>query len=452
MPPPPAPPGPGGGRHDGFRLEADAVVTVDGAGRVHQPGLVDVAGGRLVFVGAPDGAPAPPGPVVRTGGVLMPGLVNTHAHSPMTLLRSTGDGLPLDRWLREAVWPLEAAMTDEDVYWGMLLGADEMLTNGVTTTCEHYLHGQAVVDAVLAAGIRAVVTPGVFDLPGAGPAGSWRHFLEEAGELHDAHTGRHSTLTLGFGPHALYSVPDEGLRAVARAAQDAGALVQTHLAETAAEGAEVRRRFGCDAPEALARLGLTDGPVLAAHAVWVTDADLALLASHDVAVAHCPQSNGKLGSGVARVPDMRRRGIRVGLATDGPASNDDLDLWEEMRLAPLLARAVAADAGALATGEALRMATRGGAEALGLDTGALEVGRPADVVRLRADDGRLTPALDGDQLVAHLVWSASSRLVTDVWVAGRHVVSDGRCTTVDGATARREVHRRARRVAAAAGA
>jgi 5-methylthioadenosine/S-adenosylhomocysteine deaminase len=328
----------------------------------------------------------------------------------------------------------------------MLLGAEEMLRNGVTTTCEHYLHGSAVVAALLESGMRAMYTPGIFDLPGAGPDGTWQHFLDEACDLQDEWQGRHSTLTLGFGPHALYSVPDEGLRAVARAAQEAGALVQIHLAETLAEGEEVRRRFGCEAPEALARTGLVDGRVLAAHVVWASDADLAQLASYDVAVAHCPQSNGKLGSGVARVPEMLRRGLRVGLATDGPASNDDLDLWEEMRLAPLLARAVAADPQAMSTAEALRLATRGGAEALGFDTGALEVGRPADVVRLRTDDARFTPGLDTEELVAHLVWAASSRLVTDVWVAGRRVVSGGRCTTVDEATARREVTARARRV------
>lgn len=429
-----------------FRLEADVVVTVDDDMSVFMPGAVDVVDGGITRVGEVEGAPPPPGPVHAVGGLLMPGLVNTHAHTPMTLVRGAGDGLPLDRWLREAVWPREAQMTDDDVYWGMLLGADEMLRNGVTTTCEHYLHGRAVTTALVESGMRAMFTPGIFDFPGAGADGTWQHFLNEAAELHDEWHGRHPTLSLGFGPHALYSLPEEGLRAVARTAQDVGALVQIHLAETVAEGEEVRRRFGCDAPEALARTGLVDGRVLAAHVVWASDADLALLASYDVAVAHCPQSNGKLGSGVARVPEMLRRGLRVGLGTDGPASNDDLDLWEEMRLAPLLARAVAADPEAMSTVDALRLATRGGAQALGFDCGALEAGRPADIVRLRLDDPRFVPGLDADELVAHLVWSASSRLVTDVWVHGRRVVDDGRCTTVDADTARREVRARARRV------
>src|SRR5262249_46465319 len=148
-----------------FRLEADAVVTVDAGMTVHTPGAVDVSGGTIAWVGPLEDAPPPPGPVQATGGLLMPGLVNTHAHPPMTLVRSAGDGLPLDRWLREAVWPREARMTDDDVYWGMLLGAEEMLRNGVTTTCEHYLHGRAVVAALLESGLRAMYTPGIFDLP-----------------------------------------------------------------------------------------------------------------------------------------------------------------------------------------------------------------------------------------------------------------------------------------------
>jgi 5-methylthioadenosine/S-adenosylhomocysteine deaminase len=181
--------------------------------------------------------------------------------------------------------------------------------------------------------------------------------------------------------------------------------------------------------------------------VWLSDADLDLYQRHDVAVAHCPGSNGKLGSGIAPIAALRARGLRVGLGTDGPASNDDLDLWEELRLAPTLARAVAGDPGALSTADALHLATRGGAEALGLTTGCLAPGRPADLVRLELDDSRFVP---GDaELLAHLVWSASSRLVTDVWVAGRRVVDAGVCRTVDGAEARRQVRTRARRLAAA---
>ena len=251
---------------------------------------------------------------------------------------------------------------------------------------------------------------------------------------------------MGFGPHAAYTVPPEGLQAIAAAARERQALLQIHLSETEAECAIVQERYGMSAPALLASRGILEGRVLAAHAVWLDDADLALLAEHDVAVAHCPGSNGKLGSGIAPLCALLERGIRVGLGTDGPASNDDLHLWDELRLAPLLARAVAGDPDVLTSAAALRLATRGGGETLGLPVGALEVGRPADVIRLRTDDARFTPSLTDAELLGHLVWAGAGYLVTDVWVGGAQVVEEGRCTTVDSDRARAEVGQRARRL------
>ncbi|HEY3941461.1 MAG TPA: amidohydrolase [Acidimicrobiales bacterium] len=429
-----------------LRLTADVVLTVDDEQRVHRPGVVDLADGRITWVGPRADAPPSGVPELVVGGLLMPGLVNTHGHTPMTLLRGPGDGLPLRRWLEESIWPREAALTDEDVYWGMLLGAEELLRCGVTTSCEMYLHNRALAAAVFDAGLRAVLTPGIFDLPGAGPEAEWQCLLESAAALHDDLHVDGGLVEVGFGPHSAYAVPADGLVATAKLAQQLGALVHVHVAETIEEERRVGARHGCSSPELLARLGVLDGPVLAAHSVWLAPRDLDLLAEHDVAVAHCPQSNGKLGSGVARVGEMLGRGIRVGLGTDGPASNDNLDLWEELRLAPLLARGVAADPGAMTAWQALRLATRGGADALGLAAGSLEVGRHADVIRLELADAAFTPALSTEELVAHLVWGASSRHVTDVWVAGRQVVAGSRCTSVDAGRARDEVTRRAHRL------
>ena len=266
--------------------------------------------------------------------------------------------------------------------------------------------------------------------------------------LADATAGKHELVQLGFGPHAAYTVPPEGLRAIAAEAQARDALLQIHLSETAAECQVVEERYGMSAPALLASEGVLEGRVLAAHAVWLSDEDLALLAEHDVAVAHCPGSNGKLGSGIAPLRALLDRGVSVGLGTDGPASNDDLHLWDEMRLAPLLARAVAGDPDVLSSAAALRLATRGGGEALGLAVGALEAGRPADLIRLRTDDARFTPALNDAELLGHLVWAGAGYLVTDVWVGGGQVVAEGQCTTVDGARARAEVGQRARRLLA----
>jgi len=430
------------------RLVADTVFTVDAHDTVLQPGAVEIDGGLITWVGDPTTEPAAGTTTEDIGGLLMPGLVNCHAHSPMTLLRSAGDGLPLDRWLNEAVWPREGRLSDEDVYWGMMLGADELLEGGVTTTCEQYLHPGPVADAALSSGIRCLLTPAIFDLPGAGPEGKWPAHLEVACRAFDEMDGREDRLHVGFGPHAAYSLPPEALAAVGRAAQERDALLQIHLAETVAEGKLIEQRYRRGAPAHLAALGVLDGRVLAAHCVWLDDKEMDLMASHDVAVAHCPGSNGKLGSGVARLVRMLDHGLRVGLGTDGPASNDDLHLWDEMRLAAILARATAAEPAALSTAAALRLATRGGAEALGLPVGSLEAGRPADLIRLDTDDARFTPALDTTELLGHLVWAGTGRQVTDVWVAGEPVVVAGARVRIDSARARSEVRQRARALVA----
>ena len=426
------------------RYHCDVLVPVDDAGSVHRPGLLDVDGAGLTYAGPVEGAPPAPGPVERLGGLVMPGLVNCHAHSPMTLLRGAGDGLPLARWLSEEIWPREGRLQPGDAHAGTLLGCHELLAAGVTTTCEMYLHGTEVVTAALEAGIRCLVTPAVFDLPGAA---GWRGCLEEAAELHAEFHGKDGRIGVGLGPHSVYALPQQGLEATRDLAAELGCLIQTHLAETRAEGAEVEARYGASAPRVLADLGLLEHPVLAAHAVWLSDEDLALLADHDVAVAHCPQSNAKLGSGLARVRDLLDAGIRVGLGTDGPASNDNLDLWEELRMAPLLARLHAHDPTAMSAAEALFLATRGGADALGVPAGSLEAGRAADFVRLDLDFDAFVPTTDDTELVSHLVWSAPSAAVRDVWVAGRQVVSDGRSLTLDAAEVRREAEARALRLA-----
>ncbi|HEY1831607.1 MAG TPA: amidohydrolase [Acidimicrobiales bacterium] len=429
------------------RLEADAVFTVDATNRVLQPGAVEISDGVITWVGSPADQPVGPETEVRRlGGLLMPGMVNCHGHSPMSLVRSCGDGLTLDRWLNDAVWPREGRLTDEDCYWGMLLGADELLGNGVTTACEQYRHPDPVTEALIDSGIRGVYTPAIFDVPAGGVGNTWEALLEAACALFDDRNGQYGRLHLGFGPHAMYTVTPEAIEVIAQEAQRRHALMQIHVSETAAECAVVEERYGKSAPALLAEHGALEGRALAAHAVWMSDHDIAIFSEHDVAVAHCPGSNGKLGAGVARLVDMLDAGLRVGLGTDGPASNDDLHLWDEMRLAPLLARALAGDPTLVGTATALRLATRSGAEALGLETGALEVGRPADLIRLRTDDARFTPSLNETELLGHLVWAGAGYLVTDVWVGGDQVVENGENVRIDSEKIRSEVTQRARRL------
>jgi 5-methylthioadenosine/S-adenosylhomocysteine deaminase len=422
-----------------MRIAARAVVTCDEAGTLLRPGAVELAEGRVASVGpARDGEALLP-------GVLVPGLVNCHCHSPMTLFRGAAEDMPLRRFLREVLWPREARLTDEDVYWGMTLACAELLGFGVTTTCEMYVHEEALLRAVLDAGTRCVLTPGVMDVPGWL---SWRERLEQVCAFHDEHAGVHETVEVGIAAHSAYTLPLEALDAVARAAQARSALVHMHVAETTEECAELEAAEGCSVPALLARRGFLDGRVLAAHAVWLSDDDLRIFREHDVAVAHYPQANAKLAAGVARLADMLELGLRVGLGTDGPAGNNDLDLWEEVRLAALLARVRAGSAELLPAPELLTLATRGGAAALGLDAvGSIEVGRAADLVLLRDDDPGLVPVIEQRDLLSHLVWSGGGRLVRDVWVAGRQLVRDGECLTIDVERARREVQERAVRLA-----
>jgi 5-methylthioadenosine/S-adenosylhomocysteine deaminase len=431
-----------------MRLTAPVVLPCDERCTVLRDAVVDVdAAGRIMHVGPSNGAGAAPGPELTLTGILLPGLVNVHAHTAMTGLRGLGGDLPLMRWLTEVIWPAEARVDAEDVRAGMLVGTLEMLGAGITTSVEMYFHSDAVVDAVLAAGSRAVVTPGIIAVPGWDRLGTWEHMLEGISRWIDAdgiRFGPGERIELGYGPHAAYTLPPEALAAAGAAAQERGALLHIHVAETTGEDTAIREEYG-SVPlllEHLGVLGSDDSPpgarVLAAHAVQLSDTDIAVLARHRVGVAHCPGSNSKLASGVARLLDLRTAGIAVGLGTDGPASHDDLDLWEDVRLAARLARLATGDAAALTAAQALLLATRGGATALGRDDiGTLRPGGWADLVHIGADDPAFAAGLDvpDGQLLANLVWAAGARAVRDVWVAGERVLQGGTPTRVDPAEA-----------------
>lgn len=433
------------------RFHAPYVLTQDAEDRVLAPGAVEVTDGWITWVGSPDEAPPPDGhgpaaPVQHLDGVLLPGFVNTHAHSPMTLLRGAGEGLPVDRWLTEVMWPREAALTAEDVAWGMRLGAAQLLRSGITTTVEMYFHPEALTRAGREVGLRTVVTPPVLVAPGLEHHGSWQQQLQHALELAD--TFRDDPLVdVGLGPHSAYAVPTEPLVATIDTAVAHGLLLHLHVAEGEHEADAITAEHGVSVPRYLERLGALGTRLLVAHGVWLTDDDIALLAAHHTGVAHCPASNGRHASGLAPVRALRAAGVPVGIATDGPASHDRLDAFEEARTAIRLARLRERDASALGPHEALRMLTREAAAALGrADLGALEAGRHADLVHLELGPD-LGPILDPTQLVTHVVFSGSPAAVRDVWVGGQPVLVDHRLVTVDLAAARAEVTARAHRLA-----
>ncbi|WP_020663766.1 amidohydrolase family protein [Amycolatopsis benzoatilytica] len=419
------------------RFHAPVVLPADPSCAVLRDAVVDVDdNGRISYTGPAASAPEFAGEVTRLTGILLPGLVNTHAHSPMTLLRGMGGDLPLLRWLREIIWPTEAKLKPADIRTGMMLGSVEMLRHGVTTSAEMYFEGEQLVDAVLTTGGRVLVAPPVIELPGL----DWRESLAGIDRWIDAdglRFGPGERIELGYGPHSAYMLNPEGLRATAESAAARGALVQIHVAEAAAEDLEQRKAHG-SVPMLLDSVGMFNGRTLAAHSIHLSDEDIILFAARGVGMAHCPGSNAKLASGIARIKDLREAGVKVGLGTDGPASNDDIDLWEELQLAAMLARLANDDSTVVTAKDVFLMATRGGAEALGReDLGALEPGRWADLVHVDLDDPAFAAGLDvpDEQLLANLVWAAGSRRVRDVWVAGEQVVAEAEPTRVD----RREI-------------
>jgi 5-methylthioadenosine/S-adenosylhomocysteine deaminase len=424
------------------RFTAPVVLPCDEACSVLRNAAVDVIDGRITWVGPVAEAPPAPVSVVDLPGVLLPGLVNTHCHTPMLLLRGMGGDLPLLRWLHEVMWPAEARLTASDVRAGMVSGCVELLRTGTTTSVEMYFFTDAVIDAVLTVGSRVVLTPGVIAAPGWDRLGSWeamRNGVSRRIDRHGLRFGPGERIELGYGPHAAYTLPPEALTSVAAHARERGALLHLHLAETREEDAALRAEHG-SVPALLDRLDVFGGRVLAAHGVHLTDDDIGLLAARGAAVAHCPGSNAKLAAGVAPVAALRRAGVRVGLGTDGPASGDDLDLWNQARLAGFLARVTSGDAAALTAPELLLMATRGGAAAIGRDDlGALEPGRWADLVHVDLADPAFVDPADDAQLLSNLVWAAGSRLVRDVWVAGEQVLAGGEPTRVDRAAATRDL-------------
>ena len=430
------------------RFHAPVVLPADPSCSLLRDAVVDVDDtGRITYCGPAATAPSSAAPVTTLTGILMPGLINTHAHSPMTLLRGMGGDLPLLRWLNEIIWPTEAKLRPEDIRTGMLLGSVEMLRHGVTTSAEMYFEGEQLVDAVLTTGGRMLVAPPVMELPGL----DWRAQLAAIERWIDTdglRFGPGDTIEIGYGPHSAYMLSEEGLRATAESAASRGALVQIHVAEAALEDIAVREAHG-SVPALLAKLGMFDGRVLAAHAIHLSDSDIALFAAHGVGMAHCPGSNAKLASGIARIADLRAAGVSVGLGTDGPASNDDIDLWEELQLSAMFARLATGDSTVLTAADAFLLATRGGAAALGRsDIGALEPGRWADLVHVDLDDPAFACGLDVPdvQLLSNLVWAAGSRRVRDVWVAGAQVIAEGESTRVDRAKVQASVAETASRL------
>jgi 5-methylthioadenosine/S-adenosylhomocysteine deaminase len=360
---------------------------------------------------------------------LIPGLINAHTHAPMNLMRGLADDLPLKEWLEQHIWPAEAKWVSEHfVHDSTQLAVAEMLRSGTTCFNDMYFFPDVTARVALNAGIRAMIGLIVIDFPTIW-AQDADEYIGKALDLHDQIKGE-AMLGCCFAPHAPYTVSDQPLSRIRTLAYELGLPIHMHVHETAGEVQLAESETGLRPLARLDELGLLSPDFLAVHMTQLTDADIALVADRGVRVIHCPESNLKLASGLCPVHKLQQNGVSVALGTDGVASNDDLDMVGEMRTAALIAKVTADDASALPAHAALRMATLSGAEALGLGeiTGSLETGKAADVVAI--DLGRLeTQPLYNP--ISQIVYSANRDQISDVWVAGRHLLKNRQLTTLD---------------------
>jgi len=360
---------------------------------------------------------------------LIPGLVNGHTHAAMSLMRGLADDLPLMTWLEEHIWPVEGQMLGHDfVHDGTMLAALEMIRGGTTTLSDMYFFPEAAIEAVQAAGLRGVFGIVVIDNPNPWSADPEEALAKGVDLVNDWR--RHPRIEFTLAPHAPYTVGDAALERVRTMSDQLDLPVHMHVHETAHEVEAAVEASGERPLARLDRLGLMNERLVAVHMTQLTDAEIARLAVTGTHVLHSPQSNLKLASGFCPVAKLLEAGVNVGLGTDGAASNNDLDMFDEMRTAALIAKPIAHDAAAVSAHQALHMATLGGARAFGLDgrIGSIEPGKRADLVAVNLDEPETQPVFDP---VSTLVYSASRRQVSDVWVDGRALLRGGRLRQLD---------------------
>ncbi len=361
--------------------------------------------------------------------IVMPGLINTHTHAAMVGFRGLADDLPLMEWLENHIWPMEKAMvTPQFVRYGLKLAMMEMIRGGVTTFADMYFFQKDAAQIVDQVGMRAVLAEGVIDFPtpsNPDPESQLAYiesFIQE--------WLNHPLITPAVGPHAPYSTSPDVYRRAHHLSERYGVPLLTHVAETRAEIQQIQERYSKTPIEHLEAIGVLDERTVAAHMVWVQPSDMEIVERHRVGIAHCPESNLKLGSGIAPIPAYLERGLKVGLATDGATSNNDLDMFGEMRTAALLHKGHTQDPTVAPADQILWMATLGGAQVLGLAdrVGSMDVGKEADVITLDLDTPHLTPIYNP---VSHVVYAAKASDVRDVFVRGNPLMLDGEFQTLD---------------------
>jgi len=432
-----------------LRLTNAVVLTMDQLFTIHRRSCVAITGDSIAAVGADADAYTAAETIDCRGRVVMPGLLNAHTHVPMTLLRGLADDLRLDVWLMGYMMPVEREFVNpEFVALGTKLGCAEMIRSGVTCFADMYYFEEVIAQATADAGMRALCGQTVLRFP-TPDATSYEDSLARARDFIERWRG-HPLIVPAPAPHAPYTCTSEILRASAELAAEFDVPLHIHLSETALEVESSRREHGMPVVPWVKKHGLFDAKVLAAHCVHVDEGEIRALKNFNAGVAHNPTSNLKLGAGIAPVARMLELGVDVGIGTDGPASNNDLDMFEEMRLAALLAKGAGGDPTALPARDALAMATRVGARAMHLDhlTGSLEAGKRADLIVVDLDRLHNVPAFDRDPngIYAQIVYASKSTDVVDVMCNGRWLMRDRALLTLDERELREAARVEARRV------
>jgi Cytosine deaminase and related metal-dependent hydrolases len=405
-------------------VEPHAVVLEDHAVVVQDDRIV-----ALLPIADARAAYAPRERVELAEHALIPGLINSHTHNPMTLLRGLADDLPLMIWLQQHIWPAEAKVIGpEFVRDGVELAVAEMLRGGTTCANENYFFPDVIGATYRRMGFRAVVGLPAIEFPTAW-AKSQDEYFERAIEVHDGFLGDR-LISTAFAPHAPYTVSDESFERIRVLSDQLDIPVHLHTHETAHEVEDEKAKSGLRPFQRLQKLGLVNDRLIAVHMTQLTDGEIAACAAAGVSVVHCPESNLKLASGFCPAEKLRLAGVNVALGTDGCASNNDLDMFGEMRTAALLAKAVAGDAAAFDAAFALRAATLNGAKALGLEAkiGSIEVGKQADFAAVRLSDLETQPMF---HVISQLVYAASRHQVSDVWIAGKRKLAERELIDVD---------------------
>jgi len=356
--------------------------------------------------------------------IVMPGFINGHTHAGMTMLRSYADDMPLMKWLEEAIWPAEQKLTPDDIYWGSLLAIIEMIRAGITTFADMYFEMDRVAEAVEKSGIRANLSRGLIGIDSEADKS-----LAEAEEFIHKWNNKTDRITLALGPHAPYTCPPPFLKDISVLGKKLGVPLHIHLAETRDEVEEIREKYDMMPVEYLDNFGLLSRPIIAAHCVHLTSREIRMLGENKVGVVHNPQSNMKLSSGVSPIIELMEERVPLALGTDGAASNNNLDLFEEMRTAAFLQKIMKKDPTVLPAFDVLNMATRGGAEVLNLPLlGQIKPGFYADIILINRESPHLYP---GHNPVADMVYSAYPSDVDTVFVNGQVLMEKKEILTVD---------------------